>query len=88
MEKIILTTFTDPMMGLTYEQEPVYDKLSGHYGDRLVFRYVMSGLVRIVSDFMLPNELSMPPEEGIGSSTRSEIEYALAIGKPVKYLEE
>ena len=24
----------------------------------------------------------------IGSSTRSEIEYALAIGKPVKYLEE
>lgn len=25
MEKIILTTFTDPMMGLSYEQEPVYE---------------------------------------------------------------
>lgn len=26
MERIILTTFTDPMMGLSYEQEPVYEK--------------------------------------------------------------
>lgn len=65
MEKIILTTFTDPMMGLSYEQEPVYEKLAEHYGDRLVFRYVMSGLVRDVSDFMLPEELALPADEGI-----------------------
>ena len=65
MEKIILTTFTDPMMGLSYEQEPVYEKLAAHFGDRLVFRYVMSGLVRDVSDFMLPEERALPAEEGI-----------------------
>ncbi|OBZ33902.1 DsbA family protein [Megasphaera sp. DISK 18] len=65
MEKIILTTFTDPMMGLSYEQEPVYEQLADHFGDRLVFRYVMSGLVRDVSDFMLPEERALPAEEGI-----------------------
>ena len=65
MEKIILTTFTDPMMGLSYEQEPVYEKLAAHYGDQLEFKYVMAGLVRDVSDFMLPSELALPPEEGM-----------------------
>ena len=65
MEKIILTTFTDPMMGLSYEQEPVYEKLAKHYGNKLVFKYVMSGLVRDVSDFMLPEELALPADEGI-----------------------
>ena len=65
MEKIILTTFTDPMMGLSYEQEPVYEKLAEHYGNRLGFKYVMSGLVRDVSDFMLPEELALPSDEGI-----------------------
>ena len=65
MEKIILTTFTDPMMGLSYEQEPVYEKLAAHYGGQLEFRYVMAGLVRDVSDFMLPSELSLPAAEGI-----------------------
>ncbi len=65
MNKIYLTTFTDPMMGLSYEQEPVYEKLAEHYGDQLVFRYVMSGLVRDVNDFMLPEELALPADEGI-----------------------
>ena len=65
MDKIILTTFTDPMMGLSYEQEPVYEKLAEHFGEQLVFRYVMSGLVRDVSDFMLPEELALPVDEGI-----------------------
>ncbi len=65
MEKIVLTTFTDPMMGLSYEQKPVYEKLADHFGDRLVFHYVMSGLVRDVSDFMVPEERALPAEEGI-----------------------
>ncbi len=65
MEKIILTTFTDPMMGLSYEQEPVYEKLKEHFGDCLSLKYVMSGLVRDVSDFMLPEELALPIEQGI-----------------------
>lgn len=65
MNQIILTTFTDPMMGLSYECEPVYEQLASHYQGQIVFKYVMSGLVRDVSDFMLPEELALPPEEGI-----------------------
>lgn len=65
MKKIILITFTDPMMGLSYEQEPVYEKLANHFGEELVFKYVMSGLVRDVADFMLPQELALPAEDGI-----------------------
>lgn len=55
MEKMIVTTFTDPMMGLTYECEPIYEKLAKEY-PQIEFRWVMSLLVRDVSDFMLPNE--------------------------------
>ena len=43
------------MMGLTYECEPIYDKLKVRY-PQIEFRWVMSLLVRDVSDFMLPNE--------------------------------
>lgn len=55
MEKLIITTFTDPMMGLTYECEPIYDKLKERY-PHIEFRWVMSLLVRDVSDLMHPNE--------------------------------
>lgn len=65
MDKIIITTFTDPMMGLTYECEPTYDKLKAHYGDDLELKYVMAGLVRDVSDFMTPEEFALPAREGI-----------------------
>lgn len=64
-DNITIYVFTDPMMGLSYESEPVLEKLKAHFGDRLHFRYVMAGLVRDVSDFMTPFELAMPPEEGI-----------------------
>ena len=65
MEKIILTTFTDPMMGLSYESEPIMDRLKKEYGDIIEFRNVMGLLVRDVSDFMTPEEQAMKPEEGI-----------------------
>lgn len=65
MSKIILTTFTDPMMGLTYECEPIYDKLKKKYQDNIEFRFVMAGLVRDVSDFMNEYELSLSTEKGI-----------------------
>lgn len=64
-EKIIFTTFTDPMMGLTYEMEPIYDRLMQEYGNQIDFRWVMSLLVKDVSDFMTPRERAMEPEEGI-----------------------
>lgn len=64
-DKIILTVFTDPMMGLSYESEPILEGLQTAYGDRLEIRYVMSVLVRDVSDFMTPEERAMEPEAGI-----------------------
>lgn len=64
-EKIIITMFTDPMMGLHYESEPILDRLQREYADRIEFRYVMGLLVRDVSDFMLPQERAMEPEAGI-----------------------
>ncbi len=65
MEKVIITIFTDPMMGLSYECEPVFRSLESHFRGKIEFRYVMGGLVRDVSDFMTPEELSYAPEEGI-----------------------
>ncbi len=62
---IIITTFTDPMMGLSYECEPVYEKLANYFNGHIIFKYIMSGLVRDVSDFMLPEELALTPKEGI-----------------------
>ena len=43
------------MMGLTYECEPIYDKLKERY-PTIELRWVMSVLVRDVSDFILPDE--------------------------------
>ena len=64
-EQVILTVFTDPMMGLSYESEPIMDALTRRYGERLVIRCVMSVLVRDVSDFMTSTERALPPEQGI-----------------------
>lgn len=63
--KIILTAFTDPMMGLSFESEPIMNRLKQEYGEQIEFRYVMSLLVRDVSDFMTPEERAMEPNEGI-----------------------
>ena len=64
-DKIVLTTFTDPMMGLSYESEPIMEHLAKDYAGRIEFRYVMSVLVRDVADFMTPAERTLPPDEGI-----------------------
>ena len=64
-KQIRLTAFTDPMIGLSYESEPIMERLEKRYANIIEFRYVMSLLVRDVSDFMLPDELAMEPESGI-----------------------
>ena len=64
-EKIVLTTFTDPMMGLSYESEPIMERLKQEYSELIEFRYVMSLLVRDISDFMTPEERGLDPESGI-----------------------
>jgi len=64
-DKIILTVFTDPMMGLSYESEPILELLQREYAGQLEIHYVMSVLVRDVSDFMTPEERAMEQEVGI-----------------------
>ncbi|ABR75008.1 DsbA family protein [Actinobacillus succinogenes] len=51
-----ITTFTDPMMGLSYESEPFFRQLETHFPNQIHFAYVMGGLVRNVADWLLPNE--------------------------------
>ena len=65
MEKVILTAFTDPMMGLSYESEPIMDRLQKEYGDMIELKNFCALLVRDVSDFMTPEERALKPEEGI-----------------------
>ena len=55
--KLVMTTFTDPMMGLSYECEPVFRKLETHFPGMLEFRYVMAGLVRDVHALLDPDDL-------------------------------
>ena len=61
MEKITLTTFTDPMMGLSYECEPIFRKLETHFAGQIEFRYAMGLLVRNVYELTACNELSQSP---------------------------
>ena len=65
MKKIILTAFTDPMMGLSYESEPIMERLQKECGDSIEFKNVMGLLVRDVADFMTPEERSLESEDGI-----------------------
>ena len=58
-EKIILVTFTDPMMGLSYECEPIFRKLETHFVGKIEFHFVMSLLVRDVCDFVDPEDLKV-----------------------------
>lgn len=59
---LTLTTFTDPMMGLSYESEPFFRKLETHFQGKIRFRYVMSGLVRNVYDFVEKEDLVVSKE--------------------------
>jgi len=61
-KQVTLTTFTDPMMGLSYESEPYFRRLETHFKDRIRFRYIMSGLVRNVYDFVDPDDLKVGKE--------------------------
>ena len=64
-EATALTTFTDPMMGLSWEQEPVYRKLEVRFGDTLEFRYRMVPLVSDVMRLVDPRDLPQGEAEAI-----------------------
>lgn len=56
--KIRFTIFTDPMMGLSYESEPVMRKLETHFAGHIQFFNKMALLVKDVYDFVNPADLS------------------------------
>ena len=64
-DKISLVTFTDPMMGLSYECEPIFRKLETHFAGKIEFHYVMSLLVRDVYDLIDPDDLRRGKEFAI-----------------------
>lgn len=65
MDKLTIEIFTDPMMGLSYESEPVFRTLETHYPGMLEFRYRMGLLVRDVMDFIDPADLRFGKAEAI-----------------------
>ena len=64
-DKISLVTFTDPMMGLSYECEPIFRKLETHFAERIEFHYVISLLVRDVYELVDPDDLKLGNEVAI-----------------------
>ena len=50
------------MMGLSYELEPIFRKLETHFGEKIIFKNVMSVLVKNVLDFVNPADLSVSME--------------------------
>lgn len=65
MNKIILTIFTDPMMGLSYECEPIFRKLETHFAGQIEFKYSMGLLVRNVYELCDCKELAQSPALGL-----------------------
>ena len=65
MDKVIITTFTDPMMGLSYECEPIFRKLETHFNDKICFKYAMSVLVRDVYQLVDKKDMRLGNETAI-----------------------
>ncbi|WP_109077529.1 DsbA family protein [Aggregatibacter kilianii] len=65
MNRLKISIFTDPMMGLSYESEPFFRKLETHFGDQIEVQPMMSGLVRNVYDFVNPNDLAVSEDYAI-----------------------
>lgn len=51
MNKIIITSFTDPLCTWCWGEEPIFRKIETHFGASVQFRFVMGGLVE---DFSSP----------------------------------
>lgn len=69
-QKIKLTIFTDPMMGLSYESEPEIRRMQTHFGDVLDIRYAMCVLVDDVRHFMVQEDMAETPEQTLRNYNR------------------
>lgn len=64
-KKLTIITFTDPMMGFSYECEPIFRKLETRFGEKIRFKYLMCVLVKNFYDFVNPGDLSLGKEIAI-----------------------
>lgn len=64
-ECLKITVFTDPMMGLSYESEPVFRKLESHFGDLIIVRHSMGLLVRDVRDWINRDEFAADERKAV-----------------------
>ena len=62
---VVLTTFTDPMMGLAYECEPVFRRLETHFPGMVRLRHAMVVLVRDVYELVDAEDLREGNEAAI-----------------------
>jgi len=65
MGKVVITQFSDPMMGLSWECEPAIRHVEEELGNTVEIRDCMGVLVRDVVDFMTPEERALSEAEGI-----------------------
>lgn len=70
MNKVTLTIFTDPMMGLSYESEPMIRRLETHFGESFEIRYAMCVFVGDVRHFMIPEDMADTPEQTLRNYKR------------------
>ncbi|MBR1672357.1 MAG: hypothetical protein IJ702_05475, partial [Fretibacterium sp.] len=63
--RVLITTFTDPMMGLSWEYEPVFRKLETHFPGTIEFRYMMAVLVPDVYRLVDPRDLPLGKETAL-----------------------
>lgn len=65
MEKMTVTRFSDPMMGLAWECEPALRRVRERFGETVEIEERMVVLVRDVAGFMTPEERALPENERI-----------------------
>ena len=57
-DQVVIANFTDPMMGLSYECEPIFRKLETHFPGTVELRFVMGLLVSNVYALVDPYDLA------------------------------
>ena len=65
MKKVTIINFTDPIMGLSYECEPIFRRLETHFAGDVEFKFVMSLLVRNVYELVNPLDIEIGKEVAI-----------------------
>ncbi|MBD5355590.1 MAG: DsbA family protein [Bacteroides sp.] len=55
-EKVILTSFTDPLCTWCWGMEPTMRKLETHFGSQIEIRYVMGGMVKDINEIASQNQ--------------------------------